>query len=94
MNTQRFTSTYYDLTHGWHGFLLFYVLIAAFSLVGLKRGRAGFNQYLYWPITSLITLVIVGLFLAALNWLLVKTHVPLLGSLQALFVARSERTPF
>jgi uncharacterized protein (DUF1330 family) len=22
MNTQRLTSTYYDWTHGWHGFLI------------------------------------------------------------------------
>lgn len=38
MNTQRLTSTYYDLTHGWHGLLFFYLLIAAFSLIGLKQG--------------------------------------------------------
>jgi hypothetical protein len=37
MNTQRLTSTYYDWTHGWHGFLILYLLIATFSIVGLKR---------------------------------------------------------
>jgi type IV secretory pathway TraG/TraD family ATPase VirD4 len=72
MNTQRLTSTYYDLTHGWHGFLLFYVLIAVFSLAGLKRGRAGFDQYFYWPFTSLATMVVVGLLLEVLEWILGK----------------------
>ena len=57
MNTQRLTSTYYDLTHGWRGFLLLYLLIAVFSVVGLKRGRASLRQYLFSPITSLLTLV-------------------------------------
>ena len=70
MNTQRLTSTYYDLAHGWHGFLLFYVLIAVFSLAGLKRGRAGLDQYFYWPFTSLATMVVVGLLLELLEWIL------------------------
>jgi hypothetical protein len=41
MITQRLTTASHDLTHGWHGFLLVYALIAVFSLAGLKRGRAG-----------------------------------------------------
>ena len=72
MNTQRFTSAYYDLTHGWHGFVLLYVLIAVFSLAGLRRGRAGFDQYFYWPFTSLATMVVVGLSLELLRWVLGK----------------------
>jgi type IV secretory pathway TraG/TraD family ATPase VirD4 len=72
MSTQRFTSAYYDLTHGWHGFVLLYVLIAVFSLAGLKRGRAGFDQYFYWPFTSLATMVVVGFSLELLRWLLEK----------------------
>jgi type IV secretory pathway TraG/TraD family ATPase VirD4 len=72
MNTQRLTSTYYDLTHGWHGLVLFYVLIAVFSLAGLKRSRAGLNQYLYWPLTSVFTLVAVGLLLEVLGWIVDK----------------------
>jgi hypothetical protein len=51
MNTQRLASTYYDWTHGRHGFLLLYLLIAVFSLAGLKRGRANYDQYLFWPFT-------------------------------------------
>src|SRR5271166_3450003 len=70
MNTQRLVSEYYDLTHGWHGFLLFYILIAVFSLAGLKRGRAGLDQYFYWPFTSLATMVVVGLLLELLEWIL------------------------
>ena len=51
MNTQRLTSTYYDWTHGWHGFLVAYLIIALFSLAGLKRGHAAPQQYAYWPFT-------------------------------------------
>jgi type IV secretory pathway TraG/TraD family ATPase VirD4 len=72
MNTQRLTSTYYDLTHGWHGLLIFYLLIAAFSLIGLKQGRASPRQYLFSPITSLLTLVLVGLLSEILTWVLGK----------------------
>jgi len=72
MNTQRLTSTYYDWTHGWHGFLILYLLIAVFSLVGLKRGRASPQHYLFSPITSLLTLVAVGLLMEILTWFLRK----------------------
>jgi hypothetical protein len=67
MNTQRLTSIYYDLTHGWYGLVLFYVLIAVFSLAGLERSRADLNQYVYWPLTSVFTLVAVGLLLEVLG---------------------------
>jgi type IV secretory pathway TraG/TraD family ATPase VirD4 len=72
MNTQRLTSTYYDLTHGWHGFVIIYLLITVFSLVGLKRGRASSQHYLFSPITSLLTLVAVGLLMEILTWFLGK----------------------
>ena len=36
---------YYYLTHGVHGFVTLYVLIALFSLAGLKRARATFDKY-------------------------------------------------
>jgi hypothetical protein len=36
---------YYYLTHGVHGFITLYVLIALFSLAGLKRARATFDKY-------------------------------------------------
>jgi type IV secretory pathway TraG/TraD family ATPase VirD4 len=79
MNTQRLTSTYYDWTHGWHGIVVFYVLIAVFSLAGLKRARAGLNQYLYWPITSIFTLVAVGLLLEVFGWIVGKFFMPMAG---------------
>lgn len=72
MNTQRFTSAYADLTHGWHGFFVGYALIAIFSLAGFKRGRAGFDQYFYWPFTSLATMVAIGLSQEVLTWALGK----------------------
>jgi type IV secretory pathway TraG/TraD family ATPase VirD4 len=58
LDTQSAASAHYAWTHGTGGFLLGYVLLAGFSLLGLKRGRAGARQYFYWPLTSLITLVV------------------------------------
>ena len=85
MNTQRLTSTFYDLTHGWHGLILFYVLIAVFSLAGLKRGRASSGQYVAWPFTSVATMLVVGL-LSELPNLLLKSffHLQLSGIFEAL----------
>jgi cell division protein FtsB len=34
MNTQRFTSTFDIWTRGWHGFLVFYLAVTVFSIVG------------------------------------------------------------
>jgi type IV secretory pathway TraG/TraD family ATPase VirD4 len=80
MNTQRFTSAYYDWTHGWHGFFVAYALIAIFSLAGLRRARAGLDQYGYWPFTSLATLVAVGLLSELIQWILGSWfHVQLAG---------------
>ena len=61
---------YYDLTHGVHGFITLYVLIALFSLAGLKRGRATFDQFLYWPFTTLPTMVVLGISISVLLWAL------------------------
>jgi hypothetical protein len=36
-------------------------IIVVFSLAGLKRGRAATRQYIAWPVTTLATLVMVGL---------------------------------
>jgi hypothetical protein len=58
---------YYDLTHGVHGFITLYVLSALFSLAGLKRARATFDQY-FWPFTSLATMVVVGISISVLLW--------------------------
>ncbi len=58
----------YDWTHGTKGLLLLYVIIATFSLAGLKRGRATFRHYLAWPVTTLATLVVVGLTVQAIIW--------------------------
>jgi type IV secretory pathway TraG/TraD family ATPase VirD4 len=63
-------SRYYDLTHGWHGIVMLYVLIAVFSLAGLRRGRAGLEQYVFWPFSAMATLVVVGLLVEFLSWAL------------------------
>ena len=85
MNTQRLTSTYYDWTHGWHGFLLLYLLIAVFSLAGLKRGHASLQQFVFWPFTSILTLVVVGLLLELSGWVLRQFNLPLIGIFRDLF---------
>ena len=58
----------YDLTHGWHGLIFAYGLIAAASLGGLIVGQATLRKYFFWPFTSLVTLVIVGLLGQFLFW--------------------------
>jgi len=63
-------SRYYDLTHGWHGIVMLYVLIAVFSLAGLKRGRANLEQYFLWPFSTMATLVVIGLLVEFLRWAL------------------------
>jgi type IV secretory pathway TraG/TraD family ATPase VirD4 len=65
-------SRYYDLTHGWHGLIALYILIAMFSFAGLRRGRAGLEQYFFWPFSTMATLVVVGLVVEALSWALSK----------------------
>jgi type IV secretory pathway TraG/TraD family ATPase VirD4 len=65
-------SRYYELTHGWHGILTLYVLIAVFSFAGLRRGRATLAQYFFWPFTTMATLVVVGLGIQALVWALTR----------------------
>lgn len=47
MNTQRLTSTYYDLTHGWQGFVIIYVLNLVFPRWPKKRGPASPAQILF-----------------------------------------------
>jgi type IV secretory pathway TraG/TraD family ATPase VirD4 len=66
MAAVNITSTYYDLTHGWHGLFVAYGLIAVFSLAGLSRGRAQLRQYLFWPITSVFTFLAVAITLGLL----------------------------
>jgi type IV secretory pathway TraG/TraD family ATPase VirD4 len=62
-------SRFYDLTHGWHGIITVYLLIAVFSLAGLKRGRADMAQYFFWPFSAAATLVVVGIAVQLLTWL-------------------------
>ncbi len=61
---------YWDITHGWHGLVTLYLVVAAFSLAGLKRGQATVGQYFLWPVTTLPTLVVTGLAAQCLLWLL------------------------
>jgi type IV secretory pathway TraG/TraD family ATPase VirD4 len=70
LDTQHITSAYESWSSGTKGFLLAYVLVAAFSLFGLKRGRATAQQYLFWPLSSLVTLVVVGVLLAIMQAIL------------------------
>jgi hypothetical protein len=76
MNSQHFTSTYYDLTHGWRGFVVMYVLISLFSLASLKRSHAAVEAYFFWPFTSLATMVVVGLSRGRFRWILSFLFVP------------------
>jgi type IV secretory pathway TraG/TraD family ATPase VirD4 len=71
MYTQRL-STFDDWTHGWHGFLIFYILVAAFSLLGLKRGRANPDQYLFWPLATLLTMVVLAVMSEAVRFSIEK----------------------
>ena len=59
MTTPQSTSIFYHLTHGWGTFWLLYLLVALLSFVGLKRSRAPVESYVYWPLTSLATMVVV-----------------------------------
>ena len=63
-----------------------YGLVGACSLVGLKHGEAGRRQYLRWPITTLWTLLVVGLAISVLFWAIdavlgfnFSTHLGFLG---------------
>ena len=53
-------------THGLPGVALDYVLVGATSLVGLKHGEAGPAQYKRWPITTLWTLLAMGVAITVL----------------------------
>jgi hypothetical protein len=67
LGTQHLTMAFQNWTHGWPGFFLAYALVAGFSLMGLMRGRAGLRQYLYWPLTSMVNLVAIGVVGATLQ---------------------------
>jgi type IV secretory pathway TraG/TraD family ATPase VirD4 len=70
LNTANLNALIYTWTHGTKG--LVYAIIAVFSLAGLKRGRASLRQYIAWPVTTLATLVVVGLATQFLLWVLEK----------------------
>ena len=59
--------------------MLLSAIVAAFSLVGLKRGRAMLRQYLVWPVTTLITLAVVGLAVEVILWALGTFGGPTVG---------------
>ena len=50
------------------GLVLLYAITAVSALAGLKRGRATLRQYVAWPVTTLVTLVVVGLVAPFLLW--------------------------
>src|SRR5450631_2317543 len=61
---------YYDLTHGTHGVMLLYVIVALFQFAGMRHARAPLEHYFFWPISSLATMVVVGLSISILIWVL------------------------
>lgn len=88
MDTQRITSAYDSWTHGWHGFLLGYALVAFFFFLGLKRARASRQQYWFGPLTALIALFVIGALIALFQWMLRSAfNVPLPGAFQGVVTA-------
>ena len=69
MNTQVLTDTYIEWTRGGRGVLIGYLMVALFSLLGLRRGRAILGQYIVSPVTSALTLIVVLLLWAIVRWL-------------------------
>ncbi len=61
MNSGKLNALISVWSHGTRGLVVLYVLIGTFSLVGLIRGKAKAGAYVLWPVTTLVTLVIVGL---------------------------------
>jgi len=72
LNATNLNALVYTWTHGTKGLVLLYAIIAVFSLAGLKRGRATPRQYVAWPVTTLATLVVVGLAVEVIVWALGK----------------------
>ena len=50
------------------GLVFLYAITAVSALAGLKRGRARLPHYLAWPVTTLVTLVVVGFVAPFLLW--------------------------
>ena len=65
-------SVLYDWTHGWHGLVTVYVLVAVSQLAGQWRGRADIGAYVIWPLTSLVTMAVATITETFLLWLLEK----------------------
>ena len=64
--------TYYEWTHGWHGLITVYAIVAVFQFAGQLRAKADLTAYLVWPGTALVTLAVVGIVETFLLWLLEK----------------------
>ena len=64
--------TYYEWTHGWHGLVTVYLIVAVFQFAGQLRAKADLTAYLVWPGTALVTLAVVGIVETFLLWLLEK----------------------
>ncbi len=52
------------------GLVFLYAITAVSSLAGLKHGRATLPHYIAWPVTTLVTLIVVGLAAPFLLWVL------------------------
>ena len=64
---RHFHALYEEWTHGTRALVVLYAIIAAFSLIGLARGKARAYSYMIWPVTTLVTTVVVALVSAAVD---------------------------
>jgi hypothetical protein len=65
--------SWHDLTHGWHGLLLGWLLVAVPTWVGMTRARAPIHTWLRSPVTVTILLIIGAILIEIAQWLL-KTY--------------------
>ena len=82
-------NTLHNLTHGWYGLFTVYLLIAAASFAALKRSKAGAEQFVALPFTSLATMIIVGIGLALFQESLILLFKPpefFMGFVSLLFI--------
>jgi type IV secretory pathway TraG/TraD family ATPase VirD4 len=57
----NFTQFFYDWTHGWHGLITAYLMVAVFQLAGQIRARASISTHAILPFTAIATLAAVGI---------------------------------
>ena len=68
----KLTQLFYDWTHGWHGLITAYVMVAVFQLGGQIRARADIGTHAILPFTAVVTLAVVAIVETFLLYLLEK----------------------